>query len=98
MFKNSKKSKFFLTPYSVHVGDFLPHTQYTYNIFYRSILSTHGIIVTTEWNIFYRILSRRGIISKINRLALLGQLSRLGIIFTPYSVHIADFLPYTQYK
>jgi hypothetical protein len=33
MFKNPKKSKFFLTAYSVHVGDFLPHTQYTLNAY-----------------------------------------------------------------
>jgi hypothetical protein len=33
----------FFTAYSVHVGDFLPHTQYTQEIFYR-ILSTRSII------------------------------------------------------
>jgi hypothetical protein len=46
MFKNSKKSKFF-TAYSVHVGEFLPHTQYTLHNFYR-ILRRRGIIFTVN--------------------------------------------------
>jgi hypothetical protein len=45
MFKSSKKSKFFFTPYSVEVGDFLPHTQYMSEIFYR-ILSRRRIFFT----------------------------------------------------
>jgi hypothetical protein len=41
----SKKSNFFFTPYSVHVEDFLPHTQYTKEIFYRT-LSTRRRFLT----------------------------------------------------
>ncbi len=66
----------FCTAYSVHVGDFLPLTQYSKEIFYR-ILSTRRRFFTAysvhmeyflphtqyTWNIFYRILSSRGIIS-----------------------------------
>jgi hypothetical protein len=33
---------YFFTPYSVHIELFLPHTQYTWNNFYR-ILSTRGM-------------------------------------------------------
>jgi hypothetical protein len=72
--------RIFCTAYSVDVEYFLPHTQKTWNIFYR-----------------IPVLSRRGIISKICHPALLCQLSRLGIIFTAYSVHVRDFLPHTQY-
>ncbi len=98
MFKKKKKLRFFyrilstreiiFTAYSLHVEKFLPHTQYTWNIFCRP-LSWREIIwkiwqpvlphTQYTWNNFYRILSTRE------------------IIFTAYSVGVGKFLPHTQY-
>ncbi len=100
----------FFTAYSVDIGDFLPHTQQTQEIFYRILSSRRRFFTAysvgvgdflphteSTWNIFYRILSRRGIIWKICHPAVLCQRSRLYMIFTAYSVHVGDFLPHTQY-
>ncbi len=107
-FKKLRRASFF-TAYSVDVGDFLPHTQQTQEIFY-SILSSRRRFFTEysvdvgdflphtqqTQEIFYRILSRSGLISKICHPALLCQLSRLGIFFYPIlSTHRRFFTAYS---
>ncbi len=52
------------TPYSVHKGDVLPHTQYTQEIFSACSVHIGDSLLHTQYtqNNFYRILSRQGII------------------------------------
>ena len=100
----------FFTACSVDVGDFLSHTQYTQEIFYR-ILSNRRRFFTAysvdvgdflphtqqAWNNFENLPSCCTLSTQQTLNDFYRILSTRRRFFTAYSVHVGDFLPPTQY-